>query len=248
MATALPRSTLPSIFEHFPRPATTASATTERRIRGLWVGLVAIAAGTGIAAATGSRTRGIATGGLAAVALGALRWQLGRWFVANPAYVVEDRFGSLEIRRYPVRIEARAAVDDHQFEAALDRGYGRLACYVYGANARREDLARTTPVLVAMHGGAYSTAFIMPPGRDRGSLPRPDDARVELREVPAGRVAVLAFRGRMTRSAAERYERELLRELVDAGLSTRGSVVFAIYDSPATLPLLRRNELWIELV
>ena len=51
-----------------------------------------------------------------------------------------------------------------------------------------------------------------------------------------------------TTSGGETYERELLTQLVDAGLSARGSVAFACYDSPTTLPFLRRNELWIEIV
>ena len=32
------------------------------------------------------------------------------------------------------------------------------------------------------------------------------------------------------------------------GRSAKGSVMFAGYDSPMTLPRLRRNELWIEVI
>lgn len=238
---------LPSIFDYVPHPATTAKTAPRRRNRDLWLGIAAIAAGTGIAVATGERKRGLALGGVAALALGALRFQLARWFVETPAYLVEQTLGDLEVRWYPVRVEARAAVTEQHFEVALDRGYGRLACYVYGANSDREVIARTTPMLVTRRDGAYSTVFTMPPGRTLDSLPPPDDARVELREVPDGRVAALWFRGRVTHENIAHHERELLRRLVDAGLSTRGSVVFAAYDSPATLPMLRRNELWIEL-
>jgi hypothetical protein len=239
---------LPSIFDHFPRVATTAKRSPRRGKIGLWTGLVGISAGAGIAVALGSGKRGLITGGVAALALGALRWQLARWFTETPAYDVEGTLGALELRRYPVRIEARAEVEDRDFESALDTGYGRLACYVYGANTNDEDLVRTTPVLVTMRDGAYTTSFVMPPGRDLGSLPHPDDPRLELREVPARRIAALGFHGRFTNENVEAHERALLKQLVDAGLSARGSVVFAAYDSPATLPMLRRNELWIEVM
>ncbi|HEU0030554.1 MAG TPA: heme-binding protein [Kofleriaceae bacterium] len=247
-ATEPQQATLPSIFDHFPRPATIGNPAVEQRNLGFWAGLLAIAAGTGAATALGAGKRGVVTGGVAALALGALRWQLSRWFTHTPQYVVEQRLGDLEIRRYPMRIEARAGIDEHDFEKALARGFGRLACYSFGANSHHEDLAMSTPVITTMHDGAYTMGFVMPPGRDLGSLPRPDDPRIHLREVPERRIAVLKFRGPFTRANIEAHEGELLRKLVDAGLSARGSVAFAGYDSPMTLPLLRRNEVWMEVV
>ncbi len=239
---------LPSIFDHFPRAATTSKHPILVRESSLYFGLVAVAAGAGVAVALGARKRGLVAGGLAALALGGLRWQLARWFTETPAYEVERSAGELELRRYPLRIEARSAIDVHDFESVLDRGFGRLACYIFGANTDSVDLPMTTPVVTTMHDGVYSMAFGMPPGRSISSLPRPDDARIELREVPERRVAVMQFRGRFTKANVERHERKLLKQLVKAGLSARGSVAFAAYDSPFTVPFLRRNELWIEVI
>ncbi len=239
---------LPSIFDHFPRVATLPKHEIRRRTNGLYLGLVGIAAGAGVAYALGAKKTAILAGGVAALALGGLRVQLARWFTESPAYDVEQAIGDLEIRRYPVRIEARAAIDEHDFEAVLDRGYGRLACYIYGANGASEDLAMTTPVVTTMHDGVYSMAFGMPPGRALSTLPRPDDPRIELREVSERKIAAIKFRGQFTRDNVERHERQLLKLLVDAGLSARGSVAFAAYDSPFTAPFLRRNELWIEVL
>lgn len=241
-----PTLTLPSILARFPRP-TPARPAAPRRALGLWSS-VAISAGVGVAAALGSSRRGLVASGVAALALGALRWQFARWFAESPAYEVEGTIGKLELRRYPVHLEAQAAVEPHDIESALDRGYGRLACYICGANANREDLPRTTPIVTTMRDGGYTITFAIPPGRAAGSLPAPDDLRVEVSEVPERRIATLAFRGRFTHDNFARHELALLHELIDAGLATRGSVGFACYDSPATLPFLRRNELWIEVV
>ncbi|MEO8704641.1 MAG: heme-binding protein [Kofleriaceae bacterium] len=239
---------MPSIFDHFPRAATTGKPGLVPRRFGLWFGVLAAAAGAGAAVALGSHRRALLAGGAAALALGALRIQLARWFTATTDYEVEAVHGAIEVRRYPMRIEARAESLEHDFETALDKGYGQLSCYVYGANAEHEDLERTTPVMIAMHDGVYTTSFVMPPNRTFASLPRPEDMRVELREMPERRIAALRFHGRFTRDNLGWAERRLLRALVDAGLSARGSVVFAAYDTPATLPFLRRNELWIEVV
>lgn len=250
MDTALdqPTTPLPSIFEHFPKPTTQANPVTKRRKIGLVAGLGLIAAGAGVAMAMGARKRSLLVGGAAALALGALRWQFARLFTVTPAYEVEGEMAGLEVRRYPFRIEAHANIEEPEIETALDRGFGRLACYIYGANAGSEDLEMTTPVVTTMRDGMFTMAFVMPPNRTLESLPQPDDGRVVLREVPERKIAVLRFSGPFTRKNIEKHERLLLRRLVDAGLSAKGSIAFAGYDSPTTLPALRRNEVWIEVV
>ena len=190
----------------------------------------------------------MAAGGLAALALGALRWQMSRWFCESPSYTVDGRIGDIEIRSYPGAIEARAELEARSFEEALDLGFGRLACYVFGANATDEDIDMTMPVITSIRDGMYAMSIAMPPGRTLSSLPEPSDPRVILREAPARQYAVLGFSGRFSRNNVSTHERRLLREVVDLGLVTRGSVGVAMYDSPATLPFLRRNEVMIEIV
>jgi hypothetical protein len=190
----------------------------------------------------------VVLGGLTALGLGIARVELARLFVPEPTFERLGRIADLEIRRYPAMVEASCVVPDAELHSALDRGYGRLACFVYGANAASETIARTAPVMLAMADGHYAVSFVMPPGRTIGELPAPSHPGVELREVPERAVAVLRFRGRSTRDNIAKHERVLLEQLIEAGLAARGSIVFAAFDSPATLPVLRRNELWIELV
>jgi hypothetical protein len=239
---------LPSIFDRFPRPSTQPHRPLVWRKAAWLAGLLTIPAVAGLAGARRTtRRRGVLAGGVAALVLGALRVELARWFTPEPAFHPEGKLGDLELRRYDARVEACAEVDVPMLEQAIDRGYSRLAGYTCGANRTGELLERTMPVLTAMRDGRYTVAFVMPPGRDLGSLPRPSHPGVELREVPSRTIAALRFRGRFTRDNIAAHERQLLEQLVDAGLSARGSVGFAAFDSPATLPILRRNELWIEV-
>jgi hypothetical protein len=242
----------PTVFDTIsegPSHATQARSAVGWRRTALWAGLAAapVAAGFVVARFT-SRRGGIVAGGITALAIGALRVELARWFTPEPAFDTDGAHGDLELRNYPPRIEARALVPDPGLEAALKSGYSRLMAFCHGANATGETLPRTTPVLTAMREGVYQISFVMPPERTLETLPAPTHEDVRLHVVPARRVAVLPFRGRFTRDNVASHERVLLKRLVDTGLSARGSVSFAAFDSPATLPMLRRNELWIEIL
>lgn len=241
----------PTVFDPLPDSLhpTQARRSVSWRRAAIWASLAAAPVAAGyVVSRLRSRRAGLVAGGLTAFAIGALRVELARWFTPEPAFHPEGELGDLELRHYPARIEARAVVANPGLEAALDAGYGRLASFRYGGNAGNEVIARTTPVLTAMHNGMYEVSFVMPPGRALETLPQPSHPGIELREIPAHRVAVLPFRGRFTRDNVASHERALLQRLVDTGLVARGSVSFAAFDSPATLPLLRRNELWIEIL
>ena len=209
--------------------------------------LLAIPAAAGIAYARARPRHRLLAASITAFALGALRVELARWFAPEPAFR-SDKLGELELRQCSARVEAVTEIEDSTLEAALDHGYSRLVSYVCGANHASELLSRTLPVLTAMRDGRYTVAFVMPPGRSLGDLPRPAHPAIALREVPAHTIAALRFRGRFTRNNVAAHERALLRHIVNAGLATRGSIAFAAYDTPLTLPVLRRNEVWIETV
>ena len=247
-STLEPAQSLPSVFDRFPAPATQPKPATTLRKVGFYSSLLAVPAAYALGRVLGSPRTGVIAGGLALLGLGALRWQLGRWFTETPAYETAGRTGQIELRHYPFRIEARSEVDATDLEAALHRGYSRLECYVLGANSDREHLACVTPVLTSMRDGVYMTSFVMPPHRGVSSLPQPDDIRVELREVAERRIAVFPFRGRFTKENLVWQERKFMRALVDAGIVAKGSVTLATYDSSTTLPALRKTELWIEVV
>jgi hypothetical protein len=74
--------------------------------------------------------------GVAASALIA-RWQLARWFSEEPEYEVEQREGSLELRRYARSTRAETTVYARSWEQAIDQGFQRLAHYISGANHPR---------------------------------------------------------------------------------------------------------------
>ena len=210
--------------------------------------LGAVSLGVGVAfARMRSRRAGVIAGGASALLLGVARWQLERSFNDEPDYHVADRIGPLEIREYRARVEAETEIAGTDFGRAISDGFQRLADYIFGDNERHEKLGMTTPVTAYTTNGATRIAFVMPIRRTLDSLPVPDDDRIATVDVPERRVAVLCFHGKRSDALIREKQDELLDRVAKAGLATRGEPVYAGFDPPWTLPLLRRNEVWIEL-
>ncbi len=129
------------------------------------------------------------------------------------------------------RIAMTVPVTQSQAEGAQAEGAQAEGARVEGANADER----------------FTVTFTMPKGRTLASMPVPDDARVILREVPARRVAVLRYRGRYAPEGLAEKAHELEAVLTRAGIEHHGRAEWAGYDPPTTLPLLRRNEVWIDL-
>ncbi len=180
--------------------------------------------------------------------------------VEQPEYQVESSEGAIEIRRYGPMIAAEAAVEGDR-KSAISEGFRIIAAYIFGANnaqakiemtapvqqQRPQEIAMTAPVTQQANGDTWSVRFIMPKRWSMQSLPKPNDDRVRLIEVPAKRVVVIRFSGAADES--------LIREKADQArdymklkkLVANGEPVLAFYNPPWTLPFLRRNEIMFEI-
>ncbi len=206
-----------------------------------------IAAGAAVAALARSRRLGLVAGGATALLFGVARWQFQRWFADEPAYTVERTIGDLEIRSYQPRVEAHTRFSTLEFDEVRERGFRRIAAYIFGANSQQRELEMTCPVTIAPRTTSHTVAFVMPPGISLGQLPQPDDSRILIVQVPARRVAVLRYHGGYKAETVIEHAAELRDLAAQAGLTTLGEPMFAGFDPPTTLPFLRRTEIWIEL-
>lgn len=179
----------------------------------------------------------------------------------EPAYRVVAQRPDYEVRAVAAYRVAEVEVAG-TLESAGSAGFRILAAYIFGENRARESIAMTAPVTTARSqriamtapvleraagAGAYLVQFTMPASYSLETLPEPKDRRVQLREVPARRVAVRRYRGGW---AEQRYRSELRtleRALRRDGLAWLGEAHWARFNSPFSLPWLRRNEIWLEL-
>jgi len=182
--------------------------------------------------------------------------------IEEPGYEVVRKADGYELRRYAGYCVAETEVAGSQSDAG-NAGFRILAKYIFGANQSQQSIAMTAPVVQARSEtiemtapvtqqpgaapGTYVVQFTMPSKYSLQMLPKPNDARVRLRQLPDRLVAVRAYGGGWSLA---RYDAELsaLREAMRRdGLVAIGAPQWARYNSPFSLPFMRRNEIWLEI-
>ncbi|MBM4382145.1 MAG: heme-binding protein [Deltaproteobacteria bacterium] len=181
--------------------------------------------------------------------------------IEEPTYQVVERRPDYELRAYGPYVVAEVEVKGTQ-ESAGNAGFRVLAAYIFGENRSRESIAMTAPVTTARSQkiamtapvieraageGTYLVQFTMPAGYTLASLPEPKDRRVQLREVAARSVAVRRYSGGWSQSRYQAELQTLERALRRDALAFVGEPLWARFNSPFSLPFLRRNEIWLEL-
>jgi hypothetical protein len=182
--------------------------------------------------------------------------------VEEPTFTQVLRDGDFEVRDYPSLVVAEVTVAGDQKEAA-SQGFRLLADYIFGANTQQQSIAMTAPVAqqavsekIAMTApvaqtrnaaGSWVVRFTMPSTYTLQTLPRPNDARVSLRNTDPARFAVLRFSGWAQPDDVAARSKELLAWVSARGLRVSGPVVLAQYNPPWTLWFLRRNEVMVEV-
>lgn len=184
----------------------------------------------------------------------------------EPPHTVTREEGAIQIRDYDAMILAEVEVSG-SMAAAGNSGFRPLANYIFGGNtsrqtqgsdeiamtspviqSRSEEIAMTTPVTQTRgQAGEWRVAFVMPPEWTMETLPVPNDARVELREVPARRMAAIRLSGGPNMERFEEKTDELTGFLEAEGYEIVGEPVYARYDPPWVPTPFRRNEVMIEV-
>ena len=186
--------------------------------------------------------------------------------IDEPTYTVVQKTDVFEVRQYAPYLVAEVVVPGPASEAG-SQGFSLLGGYIFGKNKGERKLEMTAPVTQAAVApappvkldmtapvtqaaapGGFVVQFVMPKGYTLATLPEPLDARVKLREVPGSRLAVIQFSGSWSQSAYQEQLQKLRSALSAAAIATTGEPVSSRYNSPFSLPFLRRNEIWLNLV
>lgn len=184
----------------------------------------------------------------------------------EPEYTVVSTYDEFELRHYPPYLVAEVDVSGDLVDGG-NAAFRILAGYIFGDNQSAEKMKMTAPVearpaddgekmamtapvtatAAAAKRGMTTFAFVMERKYSKDTLPIPNDERIRITEMPERIMAVRRYSGRWTESRYAENLETLMAALSDAGIKPVGQPVLARYNSPFSLPFLRRNEVMIEI-
>lgn len=194
----------------------------------------------------------------------------------EPTYIIESKNDIYEIRIYNSILVAETLIES-KFDEAGNIAFKILADYIFGNNSSRNSLDMTAPVTQVKSekiemtapvtlskinlnitklpepslksiNQEYSVQFTMPAKFKIDTLPKPNDERVNIREIPKRKIAVFSYSGSWSESRYQKKLSEFTAVLKKDNVITKGEPVFARYNSPFRLWFLRRNEIWLEVI
>ncbi|MEO3880071.1 SOUL family heme-binding protein [Rheinheimera fenheensis] len=171
-----------------------------------------------------------------------------------------DESANIEVRNY----DSLVLVSTDMAGDGRNSAFRKLFRYIDGENeaaaniamtapvmmnnsSKGEKIAMTAPVLMNNQPGASMMSFVMPKDFTLQTTPKPINPDVMVTEVKDYKVAAIQFSGTLSKSNVAK-QTALLRAWITAnGYTAKGEPVEAGYNGPLTLPMLRRNEVLIEI-
>ena len=141
-----------------------------------------------------------------------------------------------EIRKYSNRLAVQVV------NTSGNNGFRKLFNYISGNNEKNQKIKMTVPVTVMEQSGNITMQFYLPSKFDKNNAPDPTVSDVEVINIEGGYYAVIKYSGRASENNFIKHKDILETELYKDGILISSPSIKATYNSPFTLPLMRRNE------
>tara|TARA_B110000438_G_scaffold58603_1_gene58657 strand:- start:33 stop:533 length:501 start_codon:yes stop_codon:yes gene_type:complete len=141
-----------------------------------------------------------------------------------------------EIRKYSDRLAVQA------LNTNQNNSFRKLFNYISGDNETNEEIKMTIPVTQMEKKGNMIMQFYLPSKFNKDNIPNPSRSDVEIVNVEGGYYAVIRYSGRASDKNFIKHKEILENELKKDNISIKSPAIKASYNSPFTLPMLRRNE------
>jgi len=89
--------------------------------------------------------------------------------------------------------------------------------------------------------------FYLPSRFNKDNIPSPSNSDVKILNIKGGYYAVITYSGRASDKNFIKHKNILENELIKKEILILSTPIKATYNSPFTLPLLRRNEVMFEI-
>ena len=152
------------------------------------------------------------------------------------SYNVVQKNDIYEIRYYSDRLIVQVP------NKGDNNSFRKLFKYISGENKNSEKIAMTVPVTQTKKDDQMFMQFYLPSKFNRNTAPIPNNPDLEITTIPEGYFAVIKFSGRSSDKNFDKHNKILKQKLLEDNISIKGFPIRATYNSPFTLPPLRRNE------
>ena len=166
--------------------------------------------------------------------------------VETPKFKILSTFNNIEIRAYKPMLIAEIDVIETRKEA-VSQGFRSLADFIFGDNIGNDKIKMTAPVVQQSSSQGWKVSFVMPSSYTIHDIPKPLNNEIIIKEIPARKMAVIKFNGRNEEDNISKYENKLLKFMEQNNFVHEENPEYAFYNPPWTLPILRRNEVMIEI-
>mgnify|MGYP003980412805 FL=1 len=163
----------------------------------------------------------------------ALNTQTMAYEEANYKIVKENK--KYEIRKYPDRLVVET-------NSTQGNGFRKLFNYISGNNEKNEEIKMTVPVTQEIKNGNMTMQFYLPSKFNKDNAPKPSNSDIKILTIEGGYYAVIKYSGRSSDKNFLKNKDILEKELKHDNVTVLSPPIRASYNSPFTLPILKRNE------
>ena len=151
-------------------------------------------------------------------------------------YTMVSKNKLYEIRKYSDRLVIEAETSDQ------GSSFRKLFKYISGDNIDKIEIKMTTPVTQTEKNGNMTMQFYIPAEFNENNIPDPNNSEVKVLNIKGGYYAAIVYSGRASDSNYVKHKNILEEQLKKDKIPIISKPIRATYNSPFTLPMLRRNE------
>ena len=152
---------------------------------------------------------------------------------ANYKVVKENK--EYEIRKYSDRL----VIETNSIEG---NGFRKLFNYISGNNEKNQEIKMTVPVTQEIKNGNMTMQFYLPLKFNKDNAPKPSNSDIKILTIEGGYYAVIEYSGRSSDKNFLKNKDILEKLLKHDNITILSPPIRASYNSPFTLPMLKRNE------
>jgi len=167
------------------------------------------------------------------VSILALNSQTMAYEEANYEVVKENQ--KYEIRKYSDRL----VIETNSIKG---NGFRKLFNYISGNNEKNQEIKMTVPVTQEIKNGNMTMQFYLPSKFNKDNAPKPSNSEIKVLTIEGGYYAAIKYSGRSSDKNFLKNKDILEKELKQDNIIILSPPIRASYNSPFTLPMLKRNE------